>query len=116
VILVDTSVWIDYFRSGLPRLAADLEADEVLLHPWVLGELALGQLGPRRARILADLALLPAAPLIPDEVVLGLVDRRTLSGSGIGWVDAQLLASSLVAGARLWTNDRRLHRAAVSAA
>lgn len=113
--LVDTSVWIDFFRgSGSSRLAALLDTDDALVHPWVRGELALGRLGAKRAAILGDLTLRAAAPLLDDEEILHLIDVRSLAGSGIGWVDAHLCGSALVAGAALWTLDRRLARAAAA--
>lgn len=110
MILVDTSVWIDFFRgrSAGAALAGALEAAEVVTHPFVIGELSLGSLGARRAGILGDLRLLPAAPLLAEGEVLELVERRGLAGAGIGWVDAHLLASALAAGVGLWTLDRRL--------
>ncbi|MFQ5740708.1 MAG: VapC toxin family PIN domain ribonuclease [Acidobacteriota bacterium] len=86
---------MDYYR-GRPRarrLETWLEENEVLLHPWVLGELALGHLGRRRAAVLVDLERLPVAPLVSDEEVRALVETRRLYGRGIGWVDAHLLAS-----------------------
>ncbi len=112
--LVDTSVWVDFFR-GIIRAGALgdlLETNEILLHPWVLDELVLGGLGSGREAVIADLRRLPAAPCVPDEEVLELVLGRQLSGRGIGWVDAHLLASGLVAGCRLWTFDRSLAAAA----
>lgn len=114
--LVDTSVWVDFFRgrARAGRLAHDLEADEVLLHPWVLGELALGHLGSKRAAILGDLRLLPVAPVVPDADVLAMIDVLRLAGRGIGWVDAHLLASARSAGAMLWTHDARLSRIAAA--
>jgi len=110
VILVDTSVWVDFFRGAdrATDLAEHLESNLVLLHPWVLGELVLGGLGPRRKAVIADLKRLPASPLVPDEEVLELILARQLSGRGIGWVDVHLLASALVAGCGLWTFDGRL--------
>lgn len=116
MILVDTSVWVEHFRGTasavvLPEL---LDANTVLLHPWVLGELALGGLGPQRRSVLADLRRLPAAPGVADEEVLGLIFDRGLSGRGIGWVDAHLLASALVATSDFWTRDRRLAETARS--
>lgn len=106
MILVDTSVWVDFFR-GTERaadLAEHLESSLVLLHPWVLGELVLGGLGPRRSSVIADLKRLPAAPLVPDEEVLELILVRQLSGRGIGWVDVHLLATALVAECGIWTS------------
>lgn len=110
MILVDTSVWIDFLNgaSAAAPLSSLLVEGEVLSHPWVVGELALGHLGPRRPAILADLERLPVAPVATDAEVRRLIEERALAGSGIGWVDAGLLASALLAGARLWTSDRRL--------
>ena len=68
----------------------------------------MGGLGPRRESVIADLKRLPALPLVPDEEVLELILARRLSGRGIGWVDAHLLASALVAGCGLWTFDGHL--------
>lgn len=111
MILVDTSVWIEYLRKDdrAGGLAELLELDLVLLHPWVLGELVLGGLGSQRSAI-ADLQRLPAAPVVSDEEVLDLILERRLTGKGIGWVDANVLASALVAAADLWTLDTRLAR------
>ncbi|NJL26490.1 MAG: PIN domain nuclease [Thermoanaerobaculia bacterium] len=110
MILVDTSVWVDFFRGSdrAAALAGHLESNLVLLHPWVLGELALGGLGPRREAVIADLKRLPAAPLVSDDEVLELILARRLSGRGVGWVDVHLLAAALVARCGLWTFDGRL--------
>ena len=112
MILVDTSVWIDHLRSGDPGLATALEGGRVLMHPFVLGELALGNL-KNRGEVLALLRRLPAAPTATDPEVLGLIERRDLMGRGIGYVDVHLLASAALADlGRLWTRDRRLTEAA----
>jgi predicted nucleic acid-binding protein len=115
--LVDTSVWIDFWRGrpSAARLADLLDVDEVLVHPWVRAEIALGPLGPKRPRILADLAVLPAAAVVADEEVLAMVDARRLHGRGLGWVDVHLLASSLASGGTLWTHDGSLASAARAA-
>jgi len=114
VILVDTSVWVEFFkgtaRSG--ALAALLEADEVLLHSWVLGELVLGGLARGHDAEIADLRQLAASPVVADSEVIDLILSRELWGRSIGWVDAQLTASALVAGSGLWTFDRNLSVAA----
>ncbi|MBA2598698.1 MAG: PIN domain-containing protein [Chloroflexia bacterium] len=113
MILVDTSVWIDHLRSGEPELAAVLDGGQVLMHPFVLGELACGNL-KNRGEVLRLLDDLPAAPTATDPEVLGLIERRLLMGRGIGYVDVHLLASAALDDvARLWTRDRRL--AAVAA-
>jgi predicted nucleic acid-binding protein len=111
MLLIDTSVWIEHFRRGVAALAASAAAGEVLLHPFVLGELACGQLSPR-AETLASLAELPEAPVAEQPEVLAMIERHRLFQSGIGWVDAHLLASSLIAHEPLWTLDRRLALAA----
>ena len=113
MILVDTSVWVEHLRHGDERLTAWLNKREVLGHPFVRGELALGNLQPR-APFLSDLRDLPQAVVASDEEVLRLINRQALFGRGIGYVDAHLLAAALLtAGSRLWTRDRRL--AAVAA-
>lgn len=111
--LVDTSVWVEHLRHGRPRLAALLAEGQVLCHPFVIGELACGHLS-NRASILHLLGALPAAPLASHDEVLRLVEARRLHGSGLGWVDAHLLASALLARSPLWTLDRRLALAASS--
>jgi len=112
VILVDTSVWVDHLRRGHEALAGLLEAGNVLAHPFVIGELALGNI-PRRDLVLRALHDLPQASVATDREVLHLVDQHLLFGLGIGYIDAHLLAAVLLtAGAGLWTRDRRLERAA----
>lgn len=112
MILVDTSVWADHFRQGDVGLTAWLERRLVAMHPFVVGELALGHLRPR-ATILRNLRALPGAPMAADSQVLDLIEVEGLVGQGIGYVDAHLLASvRLGAGIRLWTRDRRLRATA----
>jgi len=114
MILVDTSVWIEHLRRADARLQAMLEEGKVLSHPFVVGELACGNLG-RRSEILELLSRLPMAPVASEGEVLGFIERRKLVGRRIGYLDAHLLASaSLAAPARLWTRDHRLHRIAAS--
>jgi predicted nucleic acid-binding protein len=109
VILVDTSVWIEHLRSGDSRLMELLEGRQVLAHPFVVGELALGNI-KRRAMILDALGNLPRASVASDDEVLGLIEGRSLFGLGIGYVDVHLLASALLSDdASLWTRDRRLN-------
>lgn len=113
MILVDTSVWIDHLRSGEPALATALEGGRVMMHPFVLGELACGNLQNRR-EVLRLLNALPAAPTATDPEALDFIERRALMGRGLGYIDLHLLASTaLAADARMWTRDRRL--AAVAA-
>ncbi|MEP7180291.1 MAG: type II toxin-antitoxin system VapC family toxin [Pseudonocardiales bacterium] len=108
MILVDTSVWIDHLRGGDPELAALLQNGNVLAHSWVTGELALGHLA-QRSEILGLLRNLPQAKAATDVEVLTLIDHYQLFGLGIGYIDAHLLAATmLTTGARLWTRDKRL--------
>ncbi|MCP9837106.1 type II toxin-antitoxin system VapC family toxin [Cyanobium sp. N.Huapi 1H5] len=107
MILVDTSVWVDHFRSGLSRIATRLQDGKVLIHPWVMGELACGNLRDR-VQVLGLLQGLPAAVVASDAEVLLLIERDQLMGRGIGYVDVHLLASARLSRCRLWTQDRRL--------
>ena len=110
-MLVDTSVWVDHLAGGNPALAELLEAGDVETHPFVVGELALGNLRWRDG-ILGYLEALPSVPPAEHAEVLHLVGDRKLAGSGLGWVDVHLLASALIGGTRLWTLDRALAAAA----
>jgi predicted nucleic acid-binding protein len=111
VILVDTSVWIDHLRVADPHLAELLVEEQVLCHPFVIGELACGAL-KRRGDFLSLLRNLPPAAAVEHAEALAFIDTHTLMGIGLGWVDVHLLASAYLAGARLWTRDRRLGHAA----
>jgi predicted nucleic acid-binding protein len=112
VILVDTSVWVDHLRGGDKTIADLLDSSRVLAHPFVVGELALGNLRQRRV-ILASLQDLPQANAATDQEVLHFIEQHALMGLGIGYVDAHLLASTqLTAGSSLWTRDKRLARVA----
>ena len=113
MILADTSVWVDHLRAGDKALAALLDAGMVLAHPFVIGELALGDLRQREI-VLKALADLPHASVATDAEVLHFIARHALSGRGIGYIDAHLLAAvKLTGGGELWTNDKRLHGVAV---
>ena len=107
MILVDTSVWIAHLRWQLPDLAALLSRQQVLAHPFVIGELACGQIR-QRATILQFLSELPRAALATNDEVLRLIEDRQLWGRGIGLVDFHLLASTALTGCRFWTSDLRL--------
>ena len=107
MILVDTSVWVEHLRRGLPRLATLLHEGKVLIHPWVIGELACGNLR-NRAHVLELMQGLPAAVVASDSEVLLVIEREQLMGRGIGYVDAHLLASTKLSYTKLWTQDRLL--------
>ncbi|HBL16356.1 MAG TPA: VapC toxin family PIN domain ribonuclease [Elusimicrobia bacterium] len=111
MILVDTSVWVDYLRGHERRLADILTEGLVLTHPLVIEELACGNL-LHRAKILDLLRALPIASLASHEEVLELICAERLHGTGLGAVDAHLLASARLSRARIWSKDRALCRAA----
>ena len=110
-MLVDTSVWVDHFRNDNAALAARLDRGEVRCHPFVIGELACGNLA-RRAEVLSLLAALPQAPRARHAEVLFLVESQRLMGRGLGWIDVHLLASARLGRTEIWTLDRRLATAA----
>lgn len=113
MILVDSSVWIDHLRRGDAALAGVLANAQALCHPAVIGEIALGRLA-NRAVVLGLLGNLPPAPSGTHAEVMTLIETRTLFGLGIGYVDAHLLAATLLTGSgtTLWTRDKRLKAAA----
>jgi predicted nucleic acid-binding protein len=107
MILVDTSVWIDHLRRSDAGLVALLLAGQVLVHPWVVGELACGNLQDRKL-VLDLLQSLPLSPVASTGEVLFFIEQHALMGRGIGYVDVHLLASARLAETRLWTRDKRL--------
>ena len=117
MILVDTSVWIDHLRVGDAELVTLLNNSRVLMHPFVLGELACGNNLRNRSEVLALLKELPRVTIATDDEVLFFIERHTLMARGIGYVDAHLLAAVRLSGAtRLWTRDKRLQAVALSLA
>lgn len=112
MILVDTSVWVNHLRAGDQALVELLNARSVLTHPFVLGELALGDLR-QRIVVLDSLSDLPQAGVATDAEVLHFIGGHRLFGRGIGYVDVHLLAAvRLTSGAALWTHDKRLQSVA----
>jgi predicted nucleic acid-binding protein len=108
---VDTSVWIDHFRSPNTFLSQQLAADQIWTHPFVIGELACGNLSPRR-EVLRDFGRLHTAPVVDHDEVIRLVEDKRLHGIGLGWVDIHLLASAYVERLPFWALDKRLAAAA----
>ena len=106
-VFVDTSVWVDHLRRGEPLLQDFLSAGQVVTHPFVIGELACGNLSNRK-EILALLAELPQITGATHDEVMHLIEKRKLNGKGLGWTDMNLLASALISRVPLWTRDRRL--------
>jgi predicted nucleic acid-binding protein len=114
IVLADTSIWIDHFRRGDLKLAQFLDRGDVVMHPFVIGELALGHV-PKFAEMIDDLQTIPKAIVANADEVLKLISDRKLSGSGIGYVDAHLLAAAALGSETLvWTRDKRLNAVAQS--
>jgi predicted nucleic acid-binding protein len=111
-MLIDTSVWVDHFRKRDHALAELLESGSVECHPFVIGELACGNL-QSRSEILSLLDELPLVPVVEHEEALAFLQANNLGGSGLGWIDVHLLAAARLGGTTLWTRDRRLAKAAV---
>ena len=110
--LVDTSVWVDHLRTGNAVLAEALNRTQVLGHPWVLSEIALGSL-KNRAGVLQALPHLPQAVVASHDEVLRLLEAQKLYSQGLGFVDVALLAATrLTPHAQLWTRDKRLAQVA----
>ena len=112
-VLVDTSVWVDFLRSGDPNLASLLNWNRVVIHPMIIGELACGNLKNRQSllKLLNSLHTLTQAT---HEEVLYFIEHHHLMGRGIGYIDAHLLASTALAtDVRLWTRDLRLSGLAI---
>ncbi len=108
MILVDTSVWIDHLHKGVSRLAEVLENQDVVTHPFVIGELACGELKKRR-EVLDLLSELPSSVAATDDEVLQFIEDHRMMGKGLSYIDVHLLASvMLTENARLWTRDKRL--------
>jgi hypothetical protein len=110
-ILVDTSVWIDHLRRSSSRLTGLLEDALVVIHPFVVGELACGTLADRD-QVIDRLGRLESSAVVVHDEALHLVEVNHLWGIGLGWVDAHLIASCLLGGHDLWTRDRPLAEAA----
>ena len=113
MILIDTSIWINHLRHGLPDLSQALEKNTVLIHPWVIGELACGTL-KNRQNVLGLLKGLPESTVASPSEVLILIESHQLMGRGIGFVDAQLLTSAKLSRCGLWSADRKLKELAIA--
>jgi hypothetical protein len=111
VILADTSVWIDHLRNGEPKLVTLLNEGSVLTHPLVIEELACGYLS-HRTEILDLMGALPMAPIAAHQEVLEFITSERLYGTGLGAVDAHLMASARLARAKIWSKDKALDRTA----
>lgn len=111
MVLVDTSVWVSHLRDGNTELASLLNEGRVLCHPFIIGELACGNLKDR-AMILSFLQWLPMSIEAEHEEVLYFIENNRLMGKGIGYVDAHLIASAVLTGVPIWTLDKKLAQVA----
>jgi len=111
MILADTSIWVQFFRSGDRELRALLEEGLVAMHDFVLGELACGNLRDR-SRTIVELQLLPRIEPATIDETLSLIANHRLHGRGLGWIDAHLLAAALLGRVEFYTRDRALAKAA----
>ena len=108
MILADTAVWIDFLDHGGSAMESLLNLKQVLVHPFVVGEIAMGNLR-HRSRIMSLLALFPGAASARNDEVIAFIERHRLFGRGIGFIDAHLLVSTYpTPDAKLWTYDKRL--------
>lgn len=108
MILVDTNIWADHIRHNVSALATLTTDRLALVHPFVLGEIALGSLRDRDAW-LTRLDLMPQAPVARPVAVRALIEQQRLYGTGVGYIDAHLLASALILpGTSIWTRDKAL--------
>ncbi len=113
MVLVDTSVWVFHLRKGSADLADLLNDGRVLCHPFIVGELACGNLKDREV-ILSYLELLPMCIEAEHEEVLSFIDNNRLMGQGLGYVDVHLITSAVLTGVSVWTLDKKLTQAADS--
>jgi predicted nucleic acid-binding protein len=113
MILVDTSVWVEHLRTGTVGLEALLNDGHVVCHPFIIGELACGNL-KNRAEILSLLQDLPMSSRADDDEVMQFIEYQKLMGKGLGYIDIHLLISALLTGIPLWTIDKRLHEVSIT--
>ncbi len=107
MVLVDTSIWVNHLRIGDALLESMLEDGEVLCHPFVVGELACGNI-QNRDEVLSLLQFLPMAIVAEHSEVMQFIENHQLMGKGLGLIDINILASTLLSKASLWTSDKRL--------
>lgn len=110
MVLVDTSVWVSHLRDGNSRLQKFLEDCRVVTHPFIIGELACGNIN-NRAEIISLMQSLPPLDVIEHEELLLFIEHNQMMGKGLGFVDVHLVASALLAGIPLWTHDKKLKQA-----
>jgi predicted nucleic acid-binding protein len=107
MVLVDTSVWVEHLREGTIGLEELLDDGQVICHPFIIGELACGNL-KNRSEVLSLLQALPMAIRVEHEEVMQFIENNNLMGKGLGYIDMHLLASAILTKVPLWTHDRKL--------
>ncbi len=110
MVLVDTSVWVSHLRSGNSRLQKLLEDGRVAIHPFIIGELACGNIS-NRTEIISLMQSLPMLDVIEQEELLLFIEHNRMMGIGLGFVDVHLVAAAMLAGIPLWSQDKKLRRA-----
>ena len=108
MVLVDTSVWVVHLRNGNIGLETLLNEGQVVCHPFIVGEIACGNL-KNRAEILSLLQALPMATHVEHDEVMKFIEDQTLMGKGLGYIDIHLIASALLTEIPLWTVDNKLN-------
>jgi predicted nucleic acid-binding protein len=110
-VTVDTSLWVDHLRRGRADLAAILRQARAVIHPFIIGELACGDLRNRK-EILALVHALPMRRVVTHDEALAFIEAHSLMGIGLGYTDIHLLASCVLDRVPLWTRDNELRTAA----
>ncbi len=110
MVLVDTSIWISHLRHANSRLQKLLHEGRVASHPFIIGELACGNIG-NRTEIISLMQSLPMLDVIEHEELLLFIESNNMMGAGLGFVDVHLIASAILAGSPLWTQDKKLKQA-----
>lgn len=113
LVLADTSIWVKHFREGQKHFYSLLDEGLIACHPFIIGELACGNL-KNRSEILPLLEALPKVDVLEHNEVMAFIESRKLMGIGIGYIDTHLLGSSLLSNIPLWTFDKSLVKAAMS--
>ena len=111
MVLVDTSVWVSHFRKTHDGLVELLNNGEVVCHPFIVCELACGNLKNRKT-VISLMEALPVAFPVEHEEVIAFIEAHRLMGKGLGYMDVHLLAAALLTGVSLWTLDKKLDKAA----
>jgi predicted nucleic acid-binding protein len=110
MVLVDISVWVSHLRHGNPKLQEMLQEGQVVSHPFIIGELACGNIS-NRTEIISLMQSLPMLDAIEHEELLLFIEHNKMMGTGLGFVDVHLMAAAMLAGIPLWTQDKSLKQA-----